>query len=191
MGEFGDEPIKDFLAGRPVKRTTRRGFMQGAAILGAGAVVSALGIVGKEVVDQTRKPTIEQQKARWLLDQDHSDLITNLKVIGGRDRDRIIPARLRNRPATETSDPQDSMRPGEKIADLDPGTDIIKARTVWGEITYLGGRSRIRWLAVELADGQVGFVEPNGVEPNDKIYKTTPVDLATVTLPSPKSANIK
>lgn len=190
MGEFGDWSIKYFLAGRGAVATTRRGFI-GGVILGAGAAAVAMGFVGKEVLEQSRKPTDEQRKARWLLGQNHPDLITNLTVIGGRDRDRVIPARLRNRPATETSDPQDSVRPGKIIDELAPGTNITKALPVWGENTHLGGRGRIRWLAVELASGQVGFVHPDLLEPNANIYRTNPIDLATVPLPSAKSANIK
>lgn len=179
-----DRDIGRYLSGRAGQmRPSRRNLLKEAVYWGGGILFT--GVLFREVAKNSQKPTLEQAKAAFLLSEKNAQYLENIKVVGEKERDRVIPANLRNRPATEAGSGEQDSYTGSVIAKLKPGTIIPQARVVWGKYTTdVGLRTDDRWLAVKLADGQIGYLHHRGVDIPANFYQLTPVDLKTVTLAS-------
>ena len=180
-----ESEIGKFLAGRSdLKRFSRRELLGvSREILIVGGLVG-VGIVALETLPKQPRMTDEQKKAAWLLSQKGPDLLEGVVVSGEKARNGIIPAKIRNKPATESGIDVPDSKVGVIIKDLDPGTVIEKSIVVLGAYTNEVGKrvTDERWLAIQLDDGTVGFVHPRGLDVPLKFYQVIPVNLKEIAL---------
>lgn len=166
------------------EKLSRRKFLKRAGKVAVGvAALGAMAGAGWLVKEgRSRRPTVEQEKARLYFDNPNlgTEFVENIVVAGEAVGGRTFVS-LRNRPAfSMDSDLKlGTVKEGERIDKLNRGEVVPKAIVVWGQDRKLQAQGRNQWYAFpNPKTGEMVFAYARLFEHDPGLLSVNPIDLS-------------